>query len=139
MAANFEFYMVSRRPGRYLKTFLEPVASFSQSMSPFRAMATPFMPEITKYHRTPISRITDFPNLFSFFDFLVGTLSGLDPRQKIHIDCPQLQTGVCGGSISHQRLFLVGSISHQRLFLVGDAMAMASNVLRSFVMCCAVS
>ena len=42
--------MVSRRPGRYLKTFLEPVPSFSQSISPFRATATPFMSKITKYH-----------------------------------------------------------------------------------------
>ena len=38
--------MVSRRPGRYLKTFLEPVASFSLSMSPWRAMGTPFVPKI---------------------------------------------------------------------------------------------
>ncbi len=33
--------MASQRPGRYLETFLEPVASFSQSMSPFQTMTTP--------------------------------------------------------------------------------------------------
>ena len=100
--------MASRRPRRYLKTFLEPVASFSQSMSPFRAMATPFVPEITKSYRTLSSRITDFLNLFSFFDFLAGTLRGLDPSQKMHIDCTHLQKGWYGGSISHQRLILLG-------------------------------
>ena len=89
--------MLFRRPGRYLKTFLEPVASFSQSMSPFRATATPFIHKITKDHRTIISQITIFPNSFSISDFWAGTLSGLDPSQQMHIDCPQLQTGVCGG------------------------------------------
>ena len=49
LAAIFEFFWVSRRPGRYLKTFVEPVASFSQSISPFRAMATPFVPNITTF------------------------------------------------------------------------------------------
>ena len=98
--------MVSQKPGRYLKTFLEPVASFSQSMSPFRAMATPFVPEITKYYRTLVSRITDFLNLFSFFYFLAGALRGLDPSQKMHIDCTHLQKGWYGGSIFHQRFIL---------------------------------
>ena len=99
--------MVSQRPQRYLKTFLNPVAPFSQSMSPFRAMATPFIPKTTKYHRTLIYQITDFLNLFSFFDFLADTLSGLDPSQKMHIDCTHLQKGWYGGSISHQRLILL--------------------------------
>ena len=36
--------MVSSRPRRHLKTFLRLVASFSLSMSPWRAMATPFVP-----------------------------------------------------------------------------------------------
>ena len=43
--------MASQRPGRYLETFLEPVASFSQSMSPWRATATHFRPEITYFGR----------------------------------------------------------------------------------------
>ena len=41
--------MASRRPGRYLETFLEPVASFSQSMSPYRATPTPFTPKIMTF------------------------------------------------------------------------------------------
>ena len=45
----FDFFMASRRPGRYLKTFLEPVASFSQSMSPYRATPTPFTPKIMTF------------------------------------------------------------------------------------------
>ena len=110
---NFGVKMVSRKPGRHLKTFLEPVASFSQSMGPFRAMATPFMPEVTKSYRTLISRITDFPNSFSFFDFLAGTLRGLDPSKKMHIDCPHLQKGGYGGSISHQRLICLGFCGFQ--------------------------
>ena len=34
LAAIFEFYMASQDPPSHLKTFLEPVASFSQSMGP---------------------------------------------------------------------------------------------------------
>ncbi len=45
----FIFFLWSRRPGRYLKTFLTPVASFSQSMSPWRATTTPFSPKITNF------------------------------------------------------------------------------------------
>ena len=40
--------MASQSPRNHLKTFLEPVASFSQSLGPFRATATPFMPKITE-------------------------------------------------------------------------------------------
>ena len=50
LATIFEFFMASQRPGRYLKTFLEPTASFSQSMGPFRATATPFMPKTVDSH-----------------------------------------------------------------------------------------
>ena len=45
----FEFSLWSRRPGRYLKTFLTPVASFSQSMSPCPPTTTPFSPKITHF------------------------------------------------------------------------------------------
>ena len=38
--------MASRRPGRYLGTLPEPVASLSLNMSPWRATATPFVPKI---------------------------------------------------------------------------------------------
>ena len=40
--------MVSRRSGRYLETFLEPVASLCSSIDPWRAMVTPFMPKTMK-------------------------------------------------------------------------------------------
>ncbi len=36
--------MVSNRPRRYLESILEVVAPFWLNMSPWRAMATPFMP-----------------------------------------------------------------------------------------------
>ena len=39
---------------------LEPVASFSQSMSPWRSTATPFTPKITKCVRTCTSHVTTF-------------------------------------------------------------------------------
>ncbi len=32
LAAIFEFFMVSQRPGRYLEPFLEPVASYSPAV-----------------------------------------------------------------------------------------------------------
>ena len=41
----FDKNMASQRPGRYLETFLEPAASLSPNMSPYRAMATPVMPK----------------------------------------------------------------------------------------------
>ena len=43
--AIFEFYMVSQRPGRHFKIILRLVAPFSQSMSPWRATATHFVPK----------------------------------------------------------------------------------------------
>ena len=58
----FEFVMVSQRPRRYLKTFLDPVASLSQSMSPFRSTTTPFTPETTKSFQTHPSQTPIFPN-----------------------------------------------------------------------------
>ena len=51
LAAKFEFYMASQRPQRYLKTFLEPVAPSSLNMSPYRATATPFVPNIITFLR----------------------------------------------------------------------------------------
>ena len=66
--------MASRRPGRYLKTFLEPVAPFSQSMSPYRPTTTPFIPKIvfsmflshpspTHFRHRPIFIISPYPDL----------------------------------------------------------------------------
>ena len=51
--------MASRRPRRYLKTFLEPVASSWLNMSPWRAMAVSFVkvfvsnlgPFFVKFHK----------------------------------------------------------------------------------------
>ena len=100
------FFMVSQRSRSHLKTFLEPVASFSQSISPFRGMATPFMPEITKYHRTPISWITDFPNSFSFSLLFGGYFEGVRPISKDTHRLPPSPKGVVWGSIFHQRLIL---------------------------------
>ena len=37
------------RPGRYLRASLDPMASFSQSMSPIRATAINFVPQITDF------------------------------------------------------------------------------------------
>ena len=39
--------MASQKPRRHLKPFLEPVAPFSQSLSPFRGMAPSFIPNMT--------------------------------------------------------------------------------------------
>ena len=59
----FEFYLASQRPRSHLKTFLEPVASFSQSMSPFRATPPPFMPKSIKSPYTPSPENSPFtPN-----------------------------------------------------------------------------
>ena len=45
LLSNFGLKMVSWRPRRYLKTFLEPVASFSLSMASSTLTATPIVPE----------------------------------------------------------------------------------------------
>ena len=39
--------MASQKPRSHLKTFLEPVPPFSQSLGPFQATATPFIPNMT--------------------------------------------------------------------------------------------
>ena len=52
--------VVSQRPGRYLETFLDPVAPFSQSISPSRPTTTPFSPDITKFCRTRPPQSLDF-------------------------------------------------------------------------------
>ena len=56
LAAIFEYYMVSRRPRRYLKTFLELVASSWLNISPWRAMATMFVPKMTNFLRSQQAR-----------------------------------------------------------------------------------
>ena len=50
-ATIFEFYMVSRMPGRHLEMILGLVAPFSQSMSSFRATATHFVPKTMNFVR----------------------------------------------------------------------------------------
>ena len=83
MAAFFDFVMVSRRPGRYLKTFLDPMASLSFNMGPWRATATPFTPQIIDFphfvgapisserpfHLRSISPSTASPNYGTHLDF----------------------------------------------------------------------
>ena len=48
LATFFDVFMVSRSPGRYLKTLLRPVASLSFNIGPWRATATSFSPKTTK-------------------------------------------------------------------------------------------
>ena len=50
LAAIFDFFMISRKPRRYLKTFPDPVASLSFNMGPWRAMATHFIPRIVNLY-----------------------------------------------------------------------------------------
>ena len=64
--------MASRRSGRYLETFLDPVASFSQSMSPYRATATPFTPKIMIFCR-PATSVN--PPFSSSDHFRYGSIS----------------------------------------------------------------
>ena len=56
-----KLFIASQRPRRPPETFLEPVASFSQSISPWRSMATPFIPKMISFVRTCTSQITHFP------------------------------------------------------------------------------
>ena len=61
---------------RDLEGFLEPMASFSQSMSPWRATATHFMSKITSNFRSCTSQITYVEGETLFFEFLVPTMGG---------------------------------------------------------------
>ena len=54
--------MVSRRPGRHFKMILRLVASFSQSISSFRATATHFIPKTINFQRSPTTK-THNPDL----------------------------------------------------------------------------
>ena len=56
----FRSNMVSRRSGRYLETFLEPVAPLSSSMGPWRATATPFSPKIMDFVKFPKPEVVIF-------------------------------------------------------------------------------
>ena len=67
----FLFYMVSRRSGRHLEAFLEPMASFSQSMSLWRAMATPFMPKIIDFYAFWVLNLLLLSMFFFENEFLV--------------------------------------------------------------------
>ena len=44
-----EFLNILFGPGKYLKMIFSPVASFSQSISPFRFISTPFIQHITNF------------------------------------------------------------------------------------------
>ena len=50
----------------------------------------------------------NFSKLYFNFWFSGGTLRGLDPSQKMHIDCPHLQKRGYGGCSSHLRSILLG-------------------------------
>ena len=65
-----------------------------------------------------------FQTLFRCLILLAGTLSGLDPSKKMHIECLHLQMGGYGGSISHQRSNFVGFCGFQ------EGMFFAYAVLR---------
>ena len=49
LLAVFDFFMLSQGSGRYPIAFLDLPAPFSQSFSPFRATATPFIPNIITF------------------------------------------------------------------------------------------
>ncbi len=51
-------------PRRHLESFLKPVASFSQSVGPWQAAATQFIPEITSDFRNSTPQITNIWELF---------------------------------------------------------------------------
>ena len=55
-----------------------------------------------------MSQINDFSKHNLRFDFLAGTLRGLDPPKKMRIECLHLQMGGYRGSISHQKFNYVG-------------------------------
>jgi hypothetical protein len=58
-----------------------------------------------------------FPNSISIFDFLAGTLRGLDPPKKMRMECLHLQTGWYRGSISRQRSNSAGFCWFQAQFV----------------------
>ena len=59
IAGLLYFFIGFLGPRRHLESFLEPVASFSQSMSPWRATATPFMSKMPSSYLTLTSQITN--------------------------------------------------------------------------------
>lgn len=111
-AVNFKFHMVPRRSGRYLKTFLEPVVSFSQSIIPFRAMATPLMPEMTSTLRLRSHMLCNYLCSYLSFSYLWqvpwgwrgGQLKGKDTNDTSHT--PVDPKGV-GGLCLHMLIFSV--------------------------------
>ena len=47
----FRFFTLSRKPRRVFKSFLSAVARYTQILSPWRAMATPFVSKVTEKSR----------------------------------------------------------------------------------------
>ena len=83
LAAIFKLNMVSRRSGRYLKTFPRLVASSWLNMSPWRAMATPFVPKMIHWRQCSrtISRLCDKSR-----EFPCGAASGGNfSRKNTHL------------------------------------------------------
>ena len=75
--------MASRRPGRYLKMFPRLVASFSTSMSPWRAMGTQFVTKTVVLRRTVCVNRSSLLFFLSFFP-PGGGLGGDCPVPIIH-------------------------------------------------------
>ena len=97
--------MASRRPGRYLETFLEPAASLWLSMSPWRATATPFVPKMINMFADFWKRHTPSHVLFNIFSKNVPTV----PLSLGLTHPKRCSTKLCAGK--YQKFF---GISHLR-------------------------
>ena len=75
------------RSKTYLKRLVRCVASFSQSMSPWRATATHFRPDFPNLPNPIFDNILKMSNSNLIFEFMVGSWSGLDLSEKKHIGC----------------------------------------------------
>ena len=106
--------MGSRRSGRYLKSFLEPVASLWSSMGPWGATATPFSPETIKFWHFQICTPLDLSMFFLKFEFLVRDM------------VIQMGSSWCGSDVPIAQRGLWGSISHQKY---------CKNLYKNFLYC----
>ena len=120
--------MASRRSGRHLKTFLEPVASVSQSISPWRSMATPFTPKTTQHFdlfRTCTSHTTHFPKLDLNSSPHSPPSNFLDPSQRVHIECLHLlRGGMSAQSLISDRFESVKNIRFGSTMLPGSSVVL---------------
>ena len=68
----FEFDVVSGSPRRYPEAFLDPVAPSSPNISPWRAMATLFMPKSVYLYTFWVLNLLLLSMFFLKNEFLVG-------------------------------------------------------------------